>query len=555
MAEAAHIELVLRSGQLDVAGRAVQESARRHLGIDTGRVKSGKIFTVVLPLTGEQLEAFAHKGLRDALLHDVFINTFSSDPTFRSYLLLAKLPGVTDDEGASAQRTLVDLLGLPHDAMKTQQVFSQDVFYFERALSMADLTRLGEDLLGNPLVHHFERGERLTAIGYVPEVAITAHDATDAVDLEVPDARLLEISRERVLSLSLDEMKAIQARYRDPAVQAQRRKIDLPPCPTDCELETLAQTWSEHCKHKEFDALIRYVNRETGETCTIDSLFKTFIRGSTERIQRAEAAACAGWSRSSPTTRGSSRFDEECELRLQGARRTTALGARPVRRRAHRHPRRQPRPAGHGPRRRAPALQHRRPLLRRRSTTAKLPTGPAPPAARLRRRAQGVRTAATSPAFRRGRRRSSSTTATPASRWSSAAPVGIMPAAYGGKASVGQGDPRPATPSSWRAGAWARTASTARRSRRRRLHPSRRARPCRSAAPSPRSSSPTSSRRPARSSAWYRCTTDDGAGGLASSIGEMATLCGGAKVELERCRSNTPACARGRFSSPSRRSA
>jgi phosphoribosylformylglycinamidine synthase len=50
--------------------------------------------------------------------------------------------------------------------------------------------------------------------------------------------------------------------------------------PTDVEMETLAQTWSEHCKHKIFNALIAY--EEDGKRLNIDSLFKTYIVGSTE---------------------------------------------------------------------------------------------------------------------------------------------------------------------------------------------------------------------------------------------------------------------------------
>src|SRR5262249_15063308 len=53
------------------------------------------------------------------------------------------------------------------------------------------------------------------------------------------DAGLEKLSRDGQLSLSLPEMQTIQAHFRE-----QGRD------PTDVELETLAQTWSEHCSHK-----------------------------------------------------------------------------------------------------------------------------------------------------------------------------------------------------------------------------------------------------------------------------------------------------------------
>jgi len=57
--------------------------------------------------------------------------------------------------------------------------------------------------------------------------------------LTVSDSKLIELSRKNVLSLSLEEMKAVQSYF---------KKIKRNP--TDVELETIAQTWSEHCKHK-----------------------------------------------------------------------------------------------------------------------------------------------------------------------------------------------------------------------------------------------------------------------------------------------------------------
>jgi phosphoribosylformylglycinamidine synthase len=81
-------------------------------------------------------------------------------------------------------------------------------------------------------------------------------------------------------------MKAIQANYRNPDVRSERRKLGLPAeAPTDAELECLAQTWSEHCCHKIFAAKIHHVDSETGEDTFIDSLFKTHIMKPTLDIQ------------------------------------------------------------------------------------------------------------------------------------------------------------------------------------------------------------------------------------------------------------------------------
>ena len=58
-----------------------------------------------------------------------------------------------------------------------------------------------------------------------------------------------------------------------------------PDAPTDVELECLAQTWSEHCKHKIFASKIHHVDHETGEDTVVDSLFKTHIMKPTHDMQ------------------------------------------------------------------------------------------------------------------------------------------------------------------------------------------------------------------------------------------------------------------------------
>ena len=81
------------------------------------------------------------------------------------------------------------------------------------------------------------------------------------------DQQLIEISNELALGLSLQEMKTVQVYFK-----AEGRN------PTDVELQTISQTWSEHCYHKTFKGKIQIGGKE------IDSLFKTFIAKATKEI-------------------------------------------------------------------------------------------------------------------------------------------------------------------------------------------------------------------------------------------------------------------------------
>ena len=288
------IQLVLKGNIVDVQGEKIEGSAFSFININTGKIKTGKIFNITYDLSKEDIRKFANLGLKDEIIHEVNINSSYSDSFYKSFILVSKLPGVTDDEGVSAQKTLNDILDLDLDT-NTQHIFTDDIYLIEKQLSDDILKTIAEKLLGNRLIHHFEYGKFTGKIDYIPEVRIEQDNETEIVDLNVTDDELLKISKDRLLSLNLEEMKAIQSYFLDEKVKEIRKANNLPENPTDCELEVLAQTWSEHCKHKEFSATIHYKNLETGEEETIDSLFKTYIRSSTDIIRERLGKAGNNW--------------------------------------------------------------------------------------------------------------------------------------------------------------------------------------------------------------------------------------------------------------------
>jgi len=87
--------------------------------------------------------------------------------------------------------------------------------------------------------------------------------------LSLNDAELLKLSRDGQLALNLPEMRAIQEHFRA-----------LGRDPNDVELETIAQTWSEHCSHKTLKGAIDFQGRR------IDNLLKETIFGATQEIRR-----------------------------------------------------------------------------------------------------------------------------------------------------------------------------------------------------------------------------------------------------------------------------
>lgn len=285
------IQLLLKKHLPDVKGLRIEKQCAEQLNIETGYVHTSKLFSIKYELKLEQVQAFAHQCIKDALTDEVLVNEIAPSRAYGSCVTVAKLPGVTDDEGTSAQMALVDFMNLENIDTATQHIFSQEVYYFEKTLAENQLKRLTNRLLANPLIHKFhfyypDQKGIIRFVPYVPKVQMTVDKTTQFFDLNLSDEELIHLSKTRVWALNLAEMKAIRAHYELPEVAEKRKKLGLSTQPSDCELEVLAQTWSEHCKHKEFNAIIHYENKETGRKETIHSLFKTYIKGATTQVQK-----------------------------------------------------------------------------------------------------------------------------------------------------------------------------------------------------------------------------------------------------------------------------
>ncbi|MBP7147327.1 MAG: phosphoribosylformylglycinamidine synthase subunit PurS [Acidobacteria bacterium] len=279
------IEVGTRPGFVDPRGESVARKVREHLGIAVGRVRTRDVYHVEAEITAEEARRIA-EDFAGPVLKAGAVGRLEDGP-FDVAVSVGFKPGVTDPVGKSARVAIEDLLG--RDLGEGAVVYTSRLYLLSGA-SRAEAQRIARELLANEVIErvavqlHDEWRSSPPSLA-VPKVAETAVPEVEAIPLELPDAGLLELSRHRLLSLTLDEMRAIRDFYRRAGRDPLRLSLRLPPHPTDVELECLAQTWSEHCKHKIFNATIEH--EEPGsEPATIRSLFKTYIKGSTESIRR-----------------------------------------------------------------------------------------------------------------------------------------------------------------------------------------------------------------------------------------------------------------------------
>ena len=288
------VEVGARQGLPDVLGRKTAGAVKNFLDLDVAGIRCIKVFTL------EGLEnAEVERLLEAGVLHDPVLHTATLEPLANSYgepfdwaLEVGFRPGVTDNEGRTASEAVALVLGLDAERRKKIAVYTATQFLLSGDLDRSQVERIATGLLANTLIQRHSlksADEWRESPGFAATPARVSGQALDEVALipllEMDDESLVKFSRENTLALSLEEMLRIKAHYADSGIKAERLAAGFPAEPTDAEIECLAQTWSEHCKHKIFNARIEYRDAETGRSETVDSLFDTCISSPTKRIR------------------------------------------------------------------------------------------------------------------------------------------------------------------------------------------------------------------------------------------------------------------------------
>ncbi|MCL4353852.1 phosphoribosylformylglycinamidine synthase subunit PurL [Patescibacteria group bacterium] len=189
------------------------------------------------------------------------------------------LPGVTDNIANTAKEIIEDLLKT--NFSQKEGVYSSQLFLIDGTLSKKEIENISL-LLINPLIQRvhiksfssFKKSKGMDKV--VPRVNLENKLRVDDINLNVSDEELIKIGKSGIenkdgtrrgpLALSFEYMKTIQEYF---------KKIGRKP--TDIEIESIAQTWSEHCKHTIFADQIDEIQK---------GLFKTYIRKATEEIRK-----------------------------------------------------------------------------------------------------------------------------------------------------------------------------------------------------------------------------------------------------------------------------
>jgi len=256
------IEVSVKAGFPDPEGDRL-EADIRDIGITT--VKKARVSDVYL-LEGELDDTEVRK-IGQELLADPVVEDFSWGEELLSsiesgdacVIEVAYNPGVADPVEESVAKAIRDLGITTVKSVKTARKYS-----LQGDLSEETLQSICDKLLVNSLIQHVVTKREAVAL------PSTTYDfvLTTVALLNMDDDGLMEVSKNR-LWLDLNEMRHIKDYF---------SRLDRNP--TDVELETLAQTWSEHCIHKTFKSRIRL-----GQL-VVNNLLKSTVMRVTEELKK-----------------------------------------------------------------------------------------------------------------------------------------------------------------------------------------------------------------------------------------------------------------------------
>ncbi len=257
-----------------LAEGVVSESADLGLKLSMA-VDAARGYLVQGDLSREQIERIAAELLFDPVVErtiiapvgDAALNEAPASLAGSGAVRLAHVlpkPGVTDTVAESARQAIADF-EIEADAIRT---FKK---YWIAGVDEDQLAALGSKLLANDAIEQIIVGPLL-----FDKLEVGGDYQFELVTVgirELDDESLGRLSLKGQLYLSLTEMQTIQNYFRE-----------LGRDPTDIELETVAQTWSEHCSHKTLAGRIHY--RDESREIRFENMLKETIFAATQEIRR-----------------------------------------------------------------------------------------------------------------------------------------------------------------------------------------------------------------------------------------------------------------------------
>jgi phosphoribosylformylglycinamidine synthase len=276
------LEIALKDHLVDAEGEGLRKKTQAYFGIELDRVRTVNVLMIDADLAPTHLET---------IRKDIFTNPVTQESSFRPLpvegdwvVWVGFRPGVRDNPGATAMEAIEDLLGIR--LAEGEAVYTSKRYCLGGPqLTQKDVETIAGELLANDIIQQWriwpkQEWDPSVGIGFIlPKVRLNHSPTVTVIPID-SDAALKRISDERHLALNPNDIPVIRAYFCDPRVRASRAAVGLAE-PTDVEIEYISQARSDHCNHNTFRGLFRYRATGGGPVECVDNLFKTCIEAPT----------------------------------------------------------------------------------------------------------------------------------------------------------------------------------------------------------------------------------------------------------------------------------
>lgn len=263
----------------DTRARVRLNELKRSISSSVSKVSLVDVYTIDKDFDDTEKTKIAQM-LTNPVMESFALNEIHVDD-FDYAIEIGFLPGVTDNIARTTKEAIEDHLKASFDFPK-ENVYSSQITFI-KGVDFKQAEKIGA-ILANPLIQRisikskseFETNGDMDSV--IPKVSLSENPKTDEVNLNISDEELIELGKKGIknadgthrgpLALRLSYLKAIQKYFQEKGRN-----------PTDIELESIAQTWSEHCKHTIFADPIDEIK---------EGLYKGYIKKATNEIRKAK---------------------------------------------------------------------------------------------------------------------------------------------------------------------------------------------------------------------------------------------------------------------------
>lgn len=301
------LEIKLKRELFDAEGAGIRRKSREYFGFEVEEIRVIRVLTIDAELNREQLERIRTEIFTNPVTEESSYSATAAD--FDWLIWIGFRPGVRDTGGSTASEAIEDLLGIKLTADQT--VYTSRLYEIRGRLSEKQVHKIAADLLANEIIQQWKIYSKSEwnpneGIGFpVPKVILDHQPSVYSISIQ-DDEELRRISRERNLALQDRDIPVIRSYFLRKDVLDARKEVGLD-LPTDVELEYISQARSDHCNHNTFRGLFRYHDKATGREEIVDNLFKSCIENPTLKIkQEKDWVISVLWDNA-----GVGRFDED----------------------------------------------------------------------------------------------------------------------------------------------------------------------------------------------------------------------------------------------------